>query len=109
MIFAVIKTGGKQYVVEEGKTLLVEKLSSATLPLKAGDKVTFNDVLLVDDGKKTTLGTPTVSGATVTGELVDEKKGKKLTIIKFKSKTRYRRKRGHRQIHARVKIISISD
>ena len=108
MPFAVIKTGGKQYIAEEGKTLLVEKLSSKDNELKPGDKVTFNDVLLVDDGAKTMFGTPTISGATVVGELINEQKGKKLTIVKFKSKTRFRRKQGHRQIHAKVKVLNIN-
>lgn len=107
-MFAVIKTGGKQYLVEPGKTLVVEKLSNLGKELKPGDKITFNQVLLTDDGEKAQIGTPLVSGAKVEGELIDEKKGRKVTIIKFKSKTRYRRKIGHRQIQARVKILNIA-
>ena len=112
MAFAVIKTGGKQYRVAEGDTILVEKLSprpgSGQASLKPGDKIVFDEVLLFDNGDNTKLGSPTLSGAKVEGELVEEGRAKKITIVKFKNKTRYRRKQGHRQPYAKVKITKVS-
>ncbi len=102
MKFAVIKTGGKQYRVAEGDALTIEKLPEA-----AGEKVVFKDVLLLDDKEKTVLGAPTIAGATVTAEVIATGKAKKITIIKYKSKTRYRVKRGHRQLFTKVKIVTI--
>ena len=104
-MFAIIKTGGKQYKVKEGDTLKVERLNK-----KEGDKVEFSDVLLVSekDGSKMKLGTPKVNGAKVTAKVVDEAKGKKITVIKYKSKTRYRRKKGHRQWYTALKVEKIA-
>ena len=102
MKFAVIKTGGKQYKVAEGDTLMIEKL-----PEGVGEKVVFKDVLLTDDGDKTAIGTPTISGATVAAEVIGTGKAKKITVIKYKPKTRYRVKRGHRQLFTKVKIATI--
>lgn len=89
---AVVKTGGKQYIVSEGDKISVEKL-----PGVAGDKVLLDDVLLVSDDKKVSVGTPTVEGAKVEAEIEHQTKASKVTTIKFKSKTRYRRKIGHQQ------------
>ena len=102
MNFAVIKTGGKQYQVASGDMLTIEKLPEAI-----GEKVVFKEVLLTDDGKQTTIGTPTVSGATVAAEVMATGKAKKVTVIKYKSKTRYRVKRGHRQLYTKVRIATI--
>ncbi len=104
MTFAVIKTGGKQYIVREGDVLTLEKLVGV-----AGDTVTFSDILLVADeaGEKVTAGTPLVSGAKVEGKIVEQGKGKKIFIIKYKPKVHYRRKRGHRQLQTKVKIEKI--
>lgn len=102
--FAVIATGGKQYVVREGDFLNVEKIGDDH---KAGDKVEFTDVLLVDDGASTKVGTPTVSGAKVTAEFVENARAKKIEVIRYRSKSRYFKNRGHRQPYSRVKIVKI--
>lgn len=100
---AVVKTGGKQYLVEEGGKLTVEKLAG-----KAGDKVTLEDVLLVSDGKKVSVGAPKVEGAKVEATIEKQKRADKVTTVKFKSKTRYRRKIGHRQEQTDLVIDKIS-
>lgn len=102
--FVVIETGGKQYRVSEGDMLKVEKLPGE---YKIGDKITFDKVLLVDDGKNTELGTPYVDKAKVIGSFVEERKAKKINVIKFKSKSRYNKRRGHRQIFNTFKIESL--
>ncbi len=100
--FAVIATGGKQYRVSEGDTISVEKLG-----LKVGGKVTFDKIIMVDDGSTTQIGAPYLAGATVTGELLSEKKGDKVLGMKYKAKSNYKVKYGHRQIKAEVKITAI--
>ena len=109
MEFAVIKTGGKQYVVAPGDTVTIEKLGSRskTEPLKKGDAVTFSDVLLVDNGKDTTIGTPTISGAAVTGTVQVVGRAPKIDVVKYKAKSRYLKRRGHRQPYIKVKIDTI--
>jgi len=102
MNIAVIKTGGKQYLVKEGQYLMVEKL----LGSKKGDSVEF-DVLLTDDGNDTKIGTPTVSGSKVTGTILEEGRAEKVTVVKYKAKSRYFKKRGHRQPFAKVKIEKV--
>lgn len=104
MTFAVIKTGGKQYIVREGDLLSLEKLEG-----NAGDAIGFSDVLLVADdaGEKVTVGTPLVSGATVEGKIMEQGKGKKILVVKYKPKVHYRRKRGHRQLFTKVKVEKI--
>ena len=102
--FAVIATGGKQYVVHEGDFLNVEKLTGEH---KEGAKIEFSDVLLVDDGKSTKVGTPTVSGAKVTAEFVENGRDKKISVIRFRAKSRYFKNRGHRQPYSRVKVTKI--
>lgn len=104
--FAVIKTGGKQYKISKGDTILIEKIKSDEEP-KVGDKITFEDVLMVDNGKDTTLGDPFIKGAKVIGVLMAEGKGKKITVIRYKAKSRYFKKKGHRQPYFKVKIESI--
>lgn len=103
MTFAVIQTGGKQYKVAEGDTLRIEKLPEN----KAGDKLTFEQVLLVDDGVTTRVGAPYVAGAKVTASLVAEGKGKKVFVVKYRPKSRYFKRNGHRQPFAEVKIEKI--
>ncbi|PIT91111.1 50S ribosomal protein L21 [Candidatus Kaiserbacteria bacterium CG10_big_fil_rev_8_21_14_0_10_49_17] len=102
--YAVIETGGKQYVASVGDILTIEKLPEN---YEEGSKVEFDKVLLVDNGKDTTLGTPYIDGAKVLGEFVKEGKGKKLYVMKFKSKSRYFTKHGHRQPFAKVKITAL--
>ncbi len=102
--FAVIKTGGKQYKVAVGDSVKIEKIIGE---YKEGDKVTFNEVLLVDDGSNTTIGTPVVSGAIVEGTLTKIGRHPKVTVIKYKQKSRYFKKNGHRQPFFEVKIESV--
>ena len=102
MAFAVIKTGGKQYLVEEGKWLAIEKITG----LKAGDKVTFDEVLLTDSGSATELGMPTTGGK-VMGTVLEAGRDEKKIVIKYKQKSRYFKKRGHRQPNLKVKIDKI--
>ena len=105
MEVAVIKTGGKQYVVSKGDIITIEKLPGDH---KAGDPITFSDVLLVDNGSDTTIGSPTIKGAKVEGTMVLEGKAKKIDVVKYKAKSRYYKRRGHRQHFFRVKIESIA-
>ena len=102
--FAVIATGGKQYVVREGEFLSIEKLAG---DYKEGAKIEFSDVLLTDNGKETAVGTPTISGAKVTGEFVEDGRAKKISVIRFRSKSRYFKNKGHRQPYTRVKITKV--
>jgi len=103
MAFAIVETGGKQYKIAEGDSFTVEKLKDH----KEGDTVTFDKVLLVDDGKTTTVGTPYIDGATVEVELQETGKGRKLYIQKFKAKSRYKRRLGHRQPFSKVSVKKI--
>lgn len=105
MEFAVIKTGGKQYVVAKGDVVTIEKLPEQ---VKKGNSVTFSDILLVDNGKDTTIGTPTISGASVTGTVETVGRAKKIDVVKYKAKSRYLKRRGHRQPYVKVKIDKIS-
>ncbi len=102
--FAIIETGGKQYMVSEGDTVKIEKISG---DFKAGDKVTFENVLMVDNGSDTTIGAPYIKGAKVSGEVSKIGRTKKVTVIKYKAKSNYFKKRGHRQPFFEVKISSI--
>ncbi len=101
---AIIETGGKQYVVTQDSVLDIEKLAGA---YKAGDTITFDKVLLTDDGKETQVGAPYVSGAKVSAELVEEGRDKKVTVIRYRQKSRYFKKRGHRQPYAKVRITAL--
>ena len=100
---AVIKTGGKQYIVSPGKKIKVEKLLN-----KEGTEVEFSEVLLIENEKGLTIGEPFVEGAKVKGKLLSHGKGEKLVIFKFKAKKRERRKKGHRQPYSEVEITSIT-
>ena len=104
MEVAVIKTGGKQYVVAKGDAIFIETLEGK----KPGDKVSFDQVLLVDNGSDTTIGTPTIKGAEVKGTVVLEGRAKKIDVVKYKAKSRYYKRRGHRQPYLKVNIDSIS-
>ena len=106
-MYAVIKTGGKQYRVREGERLDVELIGGKVTEYKEGDTIVFDEVLLVDNGKKATVGTPTVKGASVEAKFVERFKGKKVRIQKFKSKSNYDKVTGHRQQHDRVEIVKI--
>lgn len=99
---AIIETGGKQYLVMQGSVLTVEKLSG----VKDG-KVAFDKVLLTDDGAKTAVGAPYLSGATVSGELVAEGLGKKISILRYRQKSRWKKVKGHRQPFAKVRITGL--
>ena len=101
---AIIETGGKQYVVTKDSVLNIEKLAGAH---KTGGKLTFDKVLLVDDGKETKVGAPYVSGAKVAAELVEEGRGDKITVIRYRQKSRYFKKKGHRQPFAKVRITAL--
>ena len=105
--FAVIKTGGKQYRVSLGSVLSIEKIKNSKAEYKKGDKLVFDKVLLVDDGKDTTIGTPYITGAKVNAEIVGIGRARKILVVKYKQKSRYLRRNGHRQPFFKVKISSI--
>ncbi len=100
-MYAIIKTGGKQYCVEEGKVITIEKLD-----VEAGAEVAFDEVLLVS-GASVKIGQPTVAGAKVTGKVLEQGKGAKIRIFKYKAKSNYRRRQGHRQPFTKVQIEKI--
>jgi large subunit ribosomal protein L21 len=102
-MYAVVSSGGKQYRVEAGTTLTVERIGA-----EAGAAVTFDRVLLIGDGEAVTVGTPTVAGASVSATVLGEELGPKLVIFKFKQKVKYRRRTGHRQHLVRVRIDAIN-
>jgi large subunit ribosomal protein L21 len=102
-MYAVIQTGGKQYRVEQGETLRVEKLLGPS-----GTKFSFDTLLFVDDGGGVRIGMPNVAGVSVDAEIVEQGKGKKITIFKYKRRKAYRRKAGHRQPFTALKITAIN-
>ena len=101
-MYAVIKTGGKQYRVAQGDRLRVEKL-----PGEPGAKVTFDEVLMIG-GDKVAVGAPLVKGAKVSAEIVAQDRAKKIVVFKFRRRKNYRRKRGHRQPYTELKITGIT-
>ena len=101
-MYAIIATGGKQYKVSEGDIITIEKLG-----VDAGETVTFDNVLAVNDGTLK-VGEPTVAGASVTATVVKEGRGKKVIVYKYKRKTGYHKKNGHRQAFTQVKIDKIN-
>ena len=105
--FAVIQTGGKQYKVSKGDVVSVEKIKTKGVEYKKGDKVSFEKVLLVDDGKDTMIVTPYIKGARVDAEITEIGRARKILVVKYKQKSRYLRRHGHRQPFFKVKIISI--
>lgn len=103
-MFAVVKTGGKQYVVKENDILSIEKIEG-----EKGSTISLENILLVAEGEDVSLGNPEVKGAKIDVEIVDQFKDKKVEIVKFKRKTGYRRKNGHRQNLTKVKILKITN
>jgi len=101
-MYAIIATGGKQYKVAEGDIITIEKLG-----VNAGETVTFDQVLAVG-GDSMKIGTPVVAGATVTASVVEEGRGKKVIVYKYKRKSGYHKKNGHRQAYTKVKIEKIN-
>ncbi|MBP5304619.1 MAG: 50S ribosomal protein L21 [Lachnospiraceae bacterium] len=101
-MYAIIATGGKQYKVTEGDVISVEKLG-----VNAGDTVNFDQVLALNDGELK-IGNPTVAGASVSASVIEEGRGKKVIVYKYKRKTGYHKKNGHRQPYTKVKIDKIN-
>ncbi len=101
-MIAVIKTGGKQYLVSPGDKIKIEKIAE-----KEGKEITFKEVLLVEKNRKLDIGTPFVKGAKVVAKILSQGKGKKVIIFKYKPKTRYKKKAGHRQLFTEVEITKI--
>jgi len=102
-MYAVIATGGKQYRVSEGDEVRVEKLAGAS-----GDKVVFDQVLMLGQGSDSKIGAPTVKNAKVEAEIVAQDRAKKIIVFKFKRRKKYRLKQGHRQPFTQLKITKIS-
>lgn len=101
-MYAIFRAQGKQFKAEKGKTVRLPRMDA-----EPGAKVTFDEVLFTSDGDKLVAGTPTVKGATVTGEVVGEAKGEKIYVFKFKRRKNYRRKTGHRAKFTDVKITGV--
>ena len=102
-MYAVIKTGGKQYRVAEGDVIEIEKLD-----LDEGATVDFEEILMVGEGEDVKIGTPFIDGSKVTGTIQEQKRGKKVEIIKFKRRKHHQKRTGHRQYLTRVEITGIS-
>lgn len=101
-MYAIIQTGGKQYRVSEGDVIVIEKLEA-----QAGESIAFDEVLTIVKDGSVKIGQPVVAGAKVTGTVVEHGKGKKIQIFKYKSKSNYRRRQGHRQPFTKVTIEKI--
>ncbi len=101
-MYAIIETGGKQYKVAPGEIVQIEKIEQ-----EVGSTIVFDKVLLVADGERIRIGTPLLDDAKVNGEVVDQVKGDKITIIKFRRRKHYMRKQGHRQLYTMVKINTV--
>jgi len=101
-MYAVVKTGGKQYRVEQGQTIRVEKIEG-----DVGAAVTLDNVLMFSDGENVNIGQPNLENVTVSGHIVSQDKAKKVLVFKYKRRKRYRRKQGHRQAFTEIKIDSI--
>jgi len=101
-MLAVIKTGGKQYIVKKGDKIKIEKIKEPQ-----GQEIVFDQVLLVEKANKVKIGTPFVEGAKVTGKVLEHGKGEKIIVFKYKPKKRYRKKQGHRQPYTLVEITKI--
>lgn len=101
-MYAIIRTGNRQYRAEVGKTLDVERL-----PYNLNDTFEITDILLIGDGDKTVIGQPNVEGAAVKVTVVDQFRGEKIIVFKYRQRTSYRRKRGHRQYYTRLRVDDI--
>jgi len=101
-MYAVVSTGGKQYRIQEGDILRVEKI-----PGEVGTPITFENVLLYSDGEKMSIGQPVLENISVNGHIVEQGKAKKIIVFKYKRRKRFRRKQGHRQQFTAVKIDKI--
>ena len=101
-MYAIFRSGGRQYRAEIGSELNLERL-----PQQVGDKVKFDEVLLLGDGSKTKIGTPVVKGAAVNATVIEQFKGKKIIVWKYRPRKGYRRKYGHRQYYTRLRIDDI--
>ena len=102
-MYAVIKTGGKQYRVQQGDVIFVEKLNA-----QADEAVTFDEVLLVGEGDQAKVGTPVVQGAKVLGKVLSQVKSRKIVVYKYKAKKNERKKQGHRQPYTKVEITAVN-
>ena len=102
-MLAVIKTGGKQYLVSPGQKIKIEKINK-----KEGSEITFKEVLLVEKNKKLEIGAPLIKSAKVTGKIWSQGKGKKIIVFKYKAKKRYKVKKGHRQPFTEIEIVKIT-
>ncbi len=102
-MYAIVRTGGKQYRVTEGQTFEVEKL-----PGEIGDTVPLTDVLMLADGANVRVGTPLVAGASVQARITGQHKGRKVRVFRYKPKKRVRVRRGHRQHHTRLQVEAIT-
>jgi large subunit ribosomal protein L21 len=103
IMYAVIKSGGKQHRVEEGEVLRLEKLEAAT-----GEEISFDNILMVGEGESVKIGTPYVAGSKVTAQVVQQGRANKVTIIKFNRRKHSRKQQGHRQWFTEVKITGIT-
>jgi large subunit ribosomal protein L21 len=101
-MYAVVATGGKQYKVQQGDVLRVEKLAG-----DVGAEIAFDKVLMFSDGENVQIGRPVVEGAVVKGHILEQGKSKKIIVFKYKRRKRYRRKQGHRQPYTAVRIDAI--
>jgi len=101
-MYAVVNTGGKQYKVQKGETLRIEKI-----PGEVGSQVTFDQVLMVADGEDVRVGRPLLEKAAVMGSIIEQDKSKKIIVFKYKRRKRYRRKQGHRQPYTAIRIDGI--
>ena len=101
-MYAIVKTGGKQYKVREGEVLRVEKLDG-----EVGSEVTFDQVLMVGGEESVTIGQPLVENVTVLGHIIEQDRGRKILVFKYKRRKRFRRTQGHRQYYTAVRIDAI--
>jgi large subunit ribosomal protein L21 len=101
-VYAIVKCGGRQYRAEEGNSFIVEKL-----PYEVGQQIELDDVLLVSDGVSTSVGQPAVDGASVKATVVEQFRGKKIFVWKYRPRKRYRRRQGHRQYYTRLRVDEI--
>ena len=102
-MYAIIRLGGRQYRAEVGRYIDVERL-----PNETGDEIMIDDVLLVSDGEQVAIGQPNVTGASVVATVEEQFRGEKLIVFKYRQRTTYRRKKGHRQYHTRLRINAIN-